>query len=340
MTNGPIDVFISYKREDEARVERLVRALETSGLRVWWDRHLPGAANWRQQLESHLAKARCVLVVWSNLSVTEKGEFVHDEASRALERLVPVHIDRVRPPLGFGERQSLDLVGWKGGAEDLRFIDVVSAVRAIVKGEPLPMPRWPRVRRLRIGGFSTIASVASLALAVVLNLGSLQDLVCRIGVVRDFCGEHGWGGVPSRAEQAAFDEALTVEDDSGYRSFLARFPTGVLADEAQRRLSACRPVDRQAWRALPAQSVPYTYRATKESDDAEAGKKSALEAANLEARVFCGQTETLRVTSFRFEQVAWRHCDPTDGRVACDFDAMLVCEREILETTTHLSCRK
>lgn len=36
------DVFISYKREDEARVGRLVQALEKAGLKLWWDRDLPG----------------------------------------------------------------------------------------------------------------------------------------------------------------------------------------------------------------------------------------------------------------------------------------------------------
>ena len=34
------EVFISYKREDEPRVGRLVRALEDAGFSVWWDRGL------------------------------------------------------------------------------------------------------------------------------------------------------------------------------------------------------------------------------------------------------------------------------------------------------------
>ena len=32
-----IDVFISYKREDRAAVERLVRLLEAERIDVWWD---------------------------------------------------------------------------------------------------------------------------------------------------------------------------------------------------------------------------------------------------------------------------------------------------------------
>jgi len=35
-------VFVSYKREDEPRVGRLVRALEDAGFSVWWNRGLGG----------------------------------------------------------------------------------------------------------------------------------------------------------------------------------------------------------------------------------------------------------------------------------------------------------
>lgn len=298
-----------------------------------------GAANWRQELESNLTKARCVVVVWSERSVSKDGEFVHDEASRVLDRLVPVHIDRVRPPLGFGERQSLDLVGWKGTPKDARFTDVVAAVRAMLDGERPPAPKWPTIRRLRIGGVSTIASFASFALAVMLNLGSLQNFVCRLSFVRGVCGEHGWGGVPSRAEQSAFDAALTVEDDSGWRGFLSKFPNGPLAEETQRRLSACRPIKQTAWRAKPAQRVPFEFRGAEVIGNADTAKTAALAAATREAKTYCAQSATVRVTSTRFEQMTWKHCDQGSREVPCDFSATLVCEREFLEETEHLSCR-
>ena len=39
------DVFFSYKRDDEDRVVKLVRALEEAGLTVWWDRGQIGRAH-------------------------------------------------------------------------------------------------------------------------------------------------------------------------------------------------------------------------------------------------------------------------------------------------------
>src|SRR5579872_1133605 len=130
------DVFISYKREDEARVYRLAQALEKVGLTVWSDHQLAPSENFRDNIAKALAEARCVVVVWSRASVGEAGDFVRDEASRGKARgvLVPVRIDAVHPPLGFGELQAVDLTGWRGGAGDPFFRDLVGATRAKLDG--------------------------------------------------------------------------------------------------------------------------------------------------------------------------------------------------------------
>jgi serine/threonine-protein kinase len=131
------DVFISYKAEDQRRVRPLVEALEADGLSVWWDAEIGGGAAWRQSIEEELEAARCVIVIWSKRSAGPEGAFVHDEASRAMERRVylPVKIDNVRPPLGFGERQALGLSRWQGKREDPRYQALLGAVRAIMDGK-------------------------------------------------------------------------------------------------------------------------------------------------------------------------------------------------------------
>ena len=80
------DVFLSYKREDEARVAPIVEGLRAAGLSVWWDRDIPGGESWRQTIGEHLEAARCVIVVWSETSVGPAGAFVHEEAGRAKAR--------------------------------------------------------------------------------------------------------------------------------------------------------------------------------------------------------------------------------------------------------------
>ena len=126
------DVFISYKREDRPRVKALRDTLIAEGLSVWWDVGIEGGSLWRRSIQEQLETASCVIVVWSEMSISPKAEFVHDEASFAKARNVylPVTIDHVRAPLGFGQVQSLPLWRWNGQATDAPFLDLVAAVRA------------------------------------------------------------------------------------------------------------------------------------------------------------------------------------------------------------------
>lgn len=55
-------VFVSYKAEDRKRVAPLVQALEADGISVWWDAHIGGGTNWREDIQEHLDNAKCVIV--------------------------------------------------------------------------------------------------------------------------------------------------------------------------------------------------------------------------------------------------------------------------------------
>ena len=163
------DLFVSYKSEDRDRVAPLVAALEFDGLAVWWDAHLGGGDAWRDTIEDELNAAPCVLVVWSSHSTRREGSFVRDEANRALRRGVylPVRIDAVDPPLGFGETQALPLIGWKGDRSDPRYAAVLTAARAVIAGTARPAHRPATAapargpdRRLVVGGGAAVAVAA------------------------------------------------------------------------------------------------------------------------------------------------------------------------------------
>lgn len=128
------DVFVSYKAEDRARVAPLVDALQADGLSVWWDAHIGGGDDWRESIARQLDAAACVLVIWSKRSTGAEGRFVRDEATRAQRRgaYLPVRIDKVDPPLGFGETQALPLIGWRGNRSDPRYTAVRDAARSII----------------------------------------------------------------------------------------------------------------------------------------------------------------------------------------------------------------
>jgi TolB-like protein len=159
------DVFVSYKAEDRKRVKPLVEALQAEGFSVWWDEQIGGGATWRHAIETELNAAKCVIVIWSNRSVGADGTFVQDEATRAQQRhvYVPVLIDKVHLPLGFGETQALPLTGWHGKRDDPRYEAVLAAVQRNVggkrrrKGMAVAAPAVDR-RTTIVGG--TVAAVA------------------------------------------------------------------------------------------------------------------------------------------------------------------------------------
>jgi TolB-like protein len=161
------DLFLSYKSQDRARVRPLVQALQADGLTVWWDAEIEGGSGWRQSIQTELDAAKCVLVAWTKRSAGPEGEFVHDEATRAKRRgaYLPVRLDAVDLPLGFGETQALPLIGWKGDTKDPRYQAVLAAARAVVAGSALPKlrdaaPAPALNRRALIGGGAALGAVA------------------------------------------------------------------------------------------------------------------------------------------------------------------------------------
>ena len=161
------DVFVSYKAEDRRRVKPLVEALQADGFTVWWDEQIGGGAAWRHAIETELNAAKCVIVAWSKRSVGADGTFVQDEATRAQQRhvYVPVTIDKVHLPLGFGETQALPLTGWHGDRSDPHYQAVLSAVQrnagAKRRRAPAAAARPGMDRRTVIVGGSVAAAAAA-----------------------------------------------------------------------------------------------------------------------------------------------------------------------------------
>ncbi|HEY7006226.1 MAG TPA: TIR domain-containing protein [Sphingomicrobium sp.] len=176
------DIFVSYKAEDRRRIRPLVEALQADGFSVWWDEQIGGGTAWRQSIEAELNAAKCVIVVWSKRSVGAEGTFVQDEATRAQQRhvYVPVTIDKVHLPLGFGETQALPLTGWHGDRADPHYQAVLTAVARNVgakrrRASAVPVPRSGVDRRTAIaGGAAAAAAVAGVGAWALLKPGSAE----------------------------------------------------------------------------------------------------------------------------------------------------------------------
>jgi hypothetical protein len=320
-------VFISYKREDDARVAVLHDALKGADLDVWWDKDIPAADRWRQRILVELESAKCVLVVWSEASTGPAADFVIDEANRAKRRgtLLQVRIDDVSLPLGFGEHQALDLIGWKGDVSEPGFQEVATAAKALIEGRPIPAPQGPRRRNAVAWAAGRIVLLVA-AVGFAAGLPVVQKTVCRIPGVHELCGQMGIGGVPSRTEEALWS-GRHAGDCNALRSFLSRFPGSAYAAEAQARLAAARFETRETW--TPEQRrVPLVVRsALRPFPNQQAAQADALARAPKEAQGACvgfNQAE-FRLISARAEPVEWR-CTQRLGGHVCGFDGEAVCE--------------
>ena len=134
-TTSPGSVFISYSRDDLARVDPIVQLLSEAGLYVWWDREIAVGTPFRSAIQTILDEAACVVVFWSLTSVA--SQFVHSEASLGQEKgiLVPILLDAAaRIPVGFTELQFLDLTQWDGTANQLSRL--IHPIRRLVARGP------------------------------------------------------------------------------------------------------------------------------------------------------------------------------------------------------------
>lgn len=327
--------MVSYKREDEARVAPLVRALQANGLDVWWDRTLPSGEAWRENIQAALDQAGCVVVVWSYGSTGPEGGFVRDEATRALLRgiLVPVAIDPVTPPLGFGEVQALDLKAWKGAAKDPFLLDLVAACRAKLTGAPTPPARGPTtrlMRRLRTGAVSAL--LTGLIGAVAANVGGLQNTLCTAPagqpLLSDVCGALSLGGRPNRDERLAWD-ARHKGSCADLRAFIDRYPNGANRRLAADLLAAATAVRAPNWSPAPRTARGYVRQSLQTFGSTDAAQADARTRAHADAATLCTPLDANeRLAGVAVTPVSY-DCRPgLGGGTVCALDYTAACQIE------------
>ncbi|MBK7831244.1 MAG: TIR domain-containing protein [Gemmatimonadetes bacterium] len=106
------DVFISYAREDLAYATVVANQLTAQGWSVWWDRRLSAGTLFHDEIERELDSARCVVVIWTPVSVAKDWVKVEAEEGRQRGILVPVRIGICRVPLSFRGVQTAHCDDW------------------------------------------------------------------------------------------------------------------------------------------------------------------------------------------------------------------------------------
>jgi len=165
------DIFISYASEDRGRVRPLAEALLAKGFNIWWDRSLAAGQDYTAIIERELKHAKAVIVVWTQAST--HSSFVRDEAGRARDegRLVPVLLDKVALPLGFGSFQAEDFTNWNGGsnAPQMRLLEEV--LKARLSGRAVNTAEIERRRRKAGARVRLVSLLTVVALVIGIAVG-------------------------------------------------------------------------------------------------------------------------------------------------------------------------
>jgi hypothetical protein len=124
------DLFVSYKSEQRDEALRFAEALQSSGWSVWYDRHLLAGDAYYDEIGKALKNAKCVVALWSTLSVSSAE--VLREARYALKhrKLVGVTLDDAELPYEFQDLHTIQFRGWNGSRTASPFLELVRSVTA------------------------------------------------------------------------------------------------------------------------------------------------------------------------------------------------------------------
>ena len=160
------DIFVSYARQDKARVAPLVAALEAKGWSVWWDPEVTPGQEFDRQISAELDAAKAVIVVWTPLSVDSR--WVRGEAREAADRgvLVPVRFENARLPIDARAVHTTDLDHWGENPDSAEFRSLSRALGALFA----PAPSSGATNSTRPGDEAT-----SIAVLPFVNMSSDAD---------------------------------------------------------------------------------------------------------------------------------------------------------------------
>lgn len=125
------DVFLSYKREDKARVEQLANKLTSLGLKVWFDARIQSGDNFDQQIASHLKASRLSIVCWTPEAIA--SNWVRAEASMAhgAGKLVAAFLEPTELIPPFNLLQTENLSEWRGEDDHEGWMRLLTRVAAL-----------------------------------------------------------------------------------------------------------------------------------------------------------------------------------------------------------------
>lgn len=179
----PGDVFISYRRSDQAKAQRLHALLKQRGVDAWYDTQVGVGEDWRRATAKALDAAPIFVLLFSK-SASESAEIGKELAAATFSKklVIPVRLEDIQPSGEF--LYELASRNWFDAFEhtEARFEILADKLAALVKGEPgagaaaldlggaqpanRPTLQTLRVRPAMVGGLAAAALALVAALAV------------------------------------------------------------------------------------------------------------------------------------------------------------------------------
>jgi len=141
-----VDVFISYSRDNKARVAQIAQAVSAAGYAVWWDAELPPHRSYGDVITEKIGSAKAAIVVWSHQSAQSEWVRAEADVARNQKKLVQTAIDDVMPPLPFNQIQFAELADWNGEPDHrgwrkvLMSLEELCGREAALAAAPQPVP--------------------------------------------------------------------------------------------------------------------------------------------------------------------------------------------------------
>lgn len=131
------EIFISYRRSDQAKAALLYDLLKARGVDAWYDALLGAGEDWRTTTAGALEKAPIFVLLFSQ-AASESTDIAKELAAATLEKklVVPVRIENIRPKGAFlYELASRNWVDAYENTEE-KFAKLADDLAALVKGGP------------------------------------------------------------------------------------------------------------------------------------------------------------------------------------------------------------
>jgi hypothetical protein len=126
------DVFISYKREDHVRVDRLASLLKEFQLSVWHDAALGAGESWHERIMVVAERAKCIVVCWTDEAAKSRWVLGEVEIGLRREVLVPTAWAPCMPPPRLAHLHMANMTDWAGGNDHKGLLQLAGGVERFV----------------------------------------------------------------------------------------------------------------------------------------------------------------------------------------------------------------